>query len=353
MRIAKSTVGAAGVAFAVAIAVATASAPAKAQSGGNDKVTAEALFEDARKLVADRRYAEACPKFADSQRLDPSAATLLNLASCWEKAGRTATAWATYKEAASAANAAGRKDYVTAAERHAEALAPTLSRLTVNVPTPIDGIQVKRDGINVERAEWGSALPVDPGAHTLEASAPGHKGWSTSVDVAPNTVQATATVPALEALPADATPVTPAVVPPPTTTAPPPETVTPPPVKSDGSAGSSQRVSALVVGGAGLAGVVVGAVLAVVAKNKYDTSLGNCLTSNHNSCSPAGLTERSDARTAGDIATVAFIAGGAAVAGGLVLWITAPNGTKAKDSAATPALVLAPTLGGAMLRGTF
>src|SRR5580692_9399649 len=147
MRIAKSTVGAARVACAVAIAVVvTASAPAKAQSAGSDKVTAEALFEDARKLVADRRYAEACPKFADSQRLDPSASTLLNLASCWEKAGRTATAWATYKEAASAANAAGRKDYVTAAERHAEALAPTLSRLTVNVPSPVDGIQVKRDG---------------------------------------------------------------------------------------------------------------------------------------------------------------------------------------------------------------
>jgi hypothetical protein len=350
MRIAKSTVGALGVAIAVAT-----SAPAKAQSTGSDKVTAEALFEDARKLVADKRYAEACPKFADSQRLDPSASTLLNLASCWEKAGRTATAWATYKEAASSANAAGRKDYVTAAERHAEALAPTLSRLTVNVPSPVDGIQVKRDGINLERAEWGSPLPVDPGTHALEAVAPGHKAWSASVEVAPNAAQATATVPALEALPADATPVppAPAVVPPPN----PAETATPaagpPPARNDGSASASQRTSALIIGGAGLAGIVVGAVMAVVAKNKYDTSLGNCEPGNHDLCSPAGLTERSDARTAGDISTVAFIAGGAALAGGLVLWITAPNGTKAKESAATPALVLAPTLGGAMLHGAF
>jgi hypothetical protein len=348
MRIAKSTVG---VAVAVAIAAATASAPARAQTAGSDKVTAEALFEDARKLVADGRYAEACPKFADSQRLDPSASTLLNLASCWEKAGRTATAWATYKEAASSANASGRKEYVTAAERHAEALAPALSRLTVNVPSPVDGIQVKRDGINLERAEWGSALPVDPGAHMLEATAPGHKGWSATVDVGPSGAQATTTVPALDALPADATPPPPPVVAPAPTA--PPETPAPPLTKADGNAGSSQRVSALIFGGAGIAGIAVGVITAITAKTKYDTSLNYCLPNDHNSCLPGGLSERSDARTAGDISTVAFIAGGAALAGGLVLWITAPRGTRATESAAAPALVLAPTLGGAVLHGAF
>ena len=349
MRIAKSTVRALG----FAVAMTAVSAPAKAQSTGSDKVTAEALFEDARKLVADGRYAEACPKFADSQRLDPSAATLLNLASCWEKAGRTATAWATYKEAASAANASGRKDYMIAAERHAEALAPTLSRLTVNVPSPVEGIQVKRDGINLERAEWGSALPVDPGTHTLEATAAGHKGWSATVDVGQNGALATAAVPALEALPVDAnaTPATPAVPPTSTPAAAPSEAV--PPATSGASASSSQRVSAVVVGGLGVAGVVAGIITAAVAKSKYDTSLQHCESLNHNLCDETGVTDRNDARTAGDVSTVAFIAGGVAIAGGLVLWITAPNGTKSKDSAAAPSLVLAPTLGGAVLHGEF
>src|ERR1700735_1999583 len=94
-----------------------AGANAAAQAPSNSTVTAEALFEEARSLVAAGKYAEACPKFADSERLGPSVATLLNLANCWEKAGHTATAWATYREAASAANAAGRKDYLATAQR--------------------------------------------------------------------------------------------------------------------------------------------------------------------------------------------------------------------------------------------
>jgi len=103
------------------------------QTPSNTNVAAEALFEEGRSLVAAGKVAEACPKFADSERLGPSVATLLNLANCWERVGRTATAWATYREAASAANAAGRKDYLATAQRRADGLAPKLARLIVTV----------------------------------------------------------------------------------------------------------------------------------------------------------------------------------------------------------------------------
>src|SRR5580658_6771444 len=121
---------------------------AHAQTPSSSTVTAEALFEDGRQLVMQGKYDDACPKFAASERLDPSTATLLNLASCYERQGRTATAWATYREAA---NAAGRNDYLTTAERHASGLESSLARLTITVEQPVEGLHLERDGVAVER----------------------------------------------------------------------------------------------------------------------------------------------------------------------------------------------------------
>src|SRR6185295_11820463 len=75
-----------------------------------DPAGAEKLFTEARKLLEAGKYAEACQKLADSHQLDPAVGTLLNLAQCYTKLGKTATAWATYQEAAAAAKAAGQPD---------------------------------------------------------------------------------------------------------------------------------------------------------------------------------------------------------------------------------------------------
>jgi serine/threonine-protein kinase len=327
---------------------------AQAAPSSSDKVAAEALFQDGRKLVADGKYAEACPKFADSQRLDPSPGTLLNLANCYDKLGRTATAWATYREAASAANAAGRSDYVATAERHASALEPKLSRLTVSVAQPVEGMQVARDGVLVPRGAWGTAMPVDPGPHDLTASAPGYKGWVSSVTVAPDASRANVTVPALEALPPEALPVpspapSPASVPQPTEAP-----VEPPPgfAETGASRGSGQRILGVVFGGLGIVGLGVGTAFALSAKSKYDDSLNACETANHDLCNPTGISQRNDARSAGDAATVAFGLGAAALVAGGILWFTAPRASAAPRTGSA-SLVVAPTLGGAVVKGAF
>ncbi len=337
---------------AVIAASVAAGAPALAQapSPSGSNVAAEALFEDARALAAAGKYAEACPKFADSERLGPSVSTLLNLANCWEKAGRTATAWATYRQAASAADAAGRKDYLATALRRADGLAPKLARVTVTITQPVPGLEVKRDGVVVESAEWGTGIPVDTGSHSIEASAPGHKAWQVALDVAQDGAQASVTVPALEELPA--APAL-AATPPADATALPasPSSPAKPPPEARPGAGGTQRAIGVVVAGLGVVGLGIGTAFAFSAKSKYNDSIANgqCPT-DPNICDSTGVSERNSARDAGNIATVAFGVGAAAIVAGGVLWFTA--GHAGMQLASAP-LQVSPTLGGFVARGAF
>ncbi|HEY2515936.1 MAG TPA: PEGA domain-containing protein [Polyangiaceae bacterium] len=330
---------------------------AHAQTGGN-KVAAEALFEDGRRLMSEGKAADACPKFVDSQRLDPSPGTLLNLASCYERTSRPATAWATYREAASAAAAAGRQDLVATAQRHAESLASTLPRLNVTVAAPVDGMTVKLDGVDVGRGAWGAALPVDPGEHTLDAAAPQYKPWSTKVTIGKEATTTPVAIPALEAAPA---PPPEAAAPATTPAASTPggaATVTPPGAQPGSTAdvgvshvGRTQRTIGIVTGAVGVMALGAGGVLAAMAKSDYTSSLDNCSKVDANQCYPAGVSQRNTALDKGNAATALFVAGGVALAAGVVIWITAPTGPSHADAKQGAGVALVPTLGGAMVSG--
>ena len=71
----------------------------RAEPSSADKVMATQLYDDAEKEMGRSNYAVACLKYGESQRLDPQLGTLLHLADCWERAGKTASAWATFKDA--------------------------------------------------------------------------------------------------------------------------------------------------------------------------------------------------------------------------------------------------------------
>jgi hypothetical protein len=146
---------------------------------------ADALYRQARDLMAAGDYARACPKFAESQRLDPATGTLLNLAACHEKQGRLATAWLEYSDAVFAARRDGREDRVAYAEERARALEPKLSRLTLLLAADADepNLEIELDGASVGRAVIGAPTPVDPGSHTVRATAPGKKAWSQTLQL--------------------------------------------------------------------------------------------------------------------------------------------------------------------------
>jgi hypothetical protein len=311
-------------------------ATAGAQTGGaSNRAAAEALFNQGRALAASGKYAEACPKFEASEQLDPGLGTLLNLADCYEKLGKTASAWAEYREAIPLARAAGSKVREDLASERAKALESRLSLLTIRAPRGADsaGLEIRRDGIPVLPAELGSPIPVDPGPHTVEASAVGKQKWSSTVELS-EAQKLEIDVPALSpsgqpsAAPAGAG-----------------KPVDAPPLEQTAHPSSGQRTAALVVGAVGIVGVGVGAVFGLGASSKWSDAKSHCSAYPYG-CDAQALEERSSANSKATLSTVAFIVGGAALTGAAVLWFTADSG-KEKNMA----VGVGP--GSAFVRGSF
>jgi hypothetical protein len=175
--------------------------------------------------MQDGKYAEACPKFAESHRLDPATGTLLNLAACHEAEKKLATAWLEYAQAEALARQDRREDRIRFAHEHSLAIEPRLARLAVGVEAAADlpNLEVTLDGFALKSAARGVPAPVDPGEHVIEARAPGRKPWSRRVVIEREAQQETVSVPVLEREP-------PAPVPSPSPEAPRPPAVAPPAV---------------------------------------------------------------------------------------------------------------------------
>lgn len=290
---------------------------AEAQEG--NKAAAEALFTAGRDLMAAGKFNEACSKFEGSQKLDAGLGTLLYLADCYERANRLASAWATFKEAESIAMGRSDQSRAQVAKDRYTKIEPRLTKVLVKVADGNDtNTVVKHHGHVVPRESWGIALPVDAGDQTVEASSPGHKTWTTTVHAEGEGVTVPIDVPVLEV---DNTPK-------PETAPPMPAKQAPPPAADQGaetSTGSTQRTIGLVVGGVGVVGVVVGTIFGLKAKSKNDQSKDNCSKTNPNDCGSSGVALRNQALDAAKVSTAGFIIGGVALAGGVVLFFTAPS----------------------------
>lgn len=82
----------------------------------------------------------------------------------------------------------------------------------------------------------------------------------------------------------------------------------------------TQKVVAVVVAGLGAAGLITGGVFGVLAMDKKKNAEQICPTDCSNQ---DGVDAWSEAKFAGNISTIAFAVGGVALAGGAVLWFTA------------------------------
>src|SRR4249919_971457 len=69
---------------------------AGAQTSASDKAMAEHLFDRGLALMRQGQFSEACTQLEQSEAIERGIGTLLYLAECYEKLGRTASAWAMF-----------------------------------------------------------------------------------------------------------------------------------------------------------------------------------------------------------------------------------------------------------------
>jgi hypothetical protein len=357
--------------FLVALA-ALASENAFAQTR-DDVARAEALFNAGKALTDAGQFTDACGKFAESKRLAPGLGVTLYLADCYEHVGRVASAWTEFRSAEGLARERNDKRADVARAR-AQALEPKLNRLTIAVAPsiPKSALQVLRDGVLVPEEELGQAVPVDPGDHVVVVSSPGHKMRSFDAHLGAETSTATVRVDSLDepiapapepTPPAMRSPLSPATSgSPPVTSESTPATsesastasasVSPPP-PIPGDRGASRRWTGLGVAGLGVVGLGVGSAFALLAKSKLDESNAGanppCDPTDH--CTSNGLTIRKDAEGAAAVSTIAFVAGGIAIAAGIGLYVTAPRSSPGTGVVVAP-IPLAGG-GGAMVQTRF
>lgn len=303
--------------LSAAVVVAALGSSRSGHAQGRDAVAAEAAFAEGRALMQKGRFEEACPKLEASQSLDPALGTLLNLADCYEKIGKTASAWVRYREAAALALERASKEREAIARERAAALEPRLCRLVVKVGEQPADLVVTRDGATVSRAAFGIPVPVDPGTHRVEARASGMAPFSTDVDVRPPAGGGTCGVVTVNVSGAgeggapEAKPVFK------------PIDLTPDPVApSAPSRWGAMHTLAVVSAGLGVVGLGVGSAFGLSASGTKSDADAKCVPAG---CTAEGKALLADAGSSADASTIAFSVGAVLLVTGVVLWVASPS----------------------------
>ncbi len=293
----------------------------QAQPSAN-KAAADALFAEGRALMTQNKYEEACAKFVESERFEPGVGTSLNLGECHEKQGHTASAYGAFGEAKRLAMIRKDTEREAVAQGRRAAIEPRLSKVAFSLPKNVLRPRVLLDGQELGAGAIGAAIPVDPGKHVVEAFAPDKLPFAKVLQVPSGPV----TVP-VEVFFLDK---------------PPPQW-------------STTRSAGVLVGAAGVVGVLAGGVFGSVAIAKNDTSKQECLPADPSRCSLRGVSLRNQAGTFADVSTGTMLAGGAMVGLGVGLFFLGGNVEAENPRAAGFGLfpVVSPGFGGAVFQAEF
>jgi hypothetical protein len=282
---------------------------------------AQRLFEEARVLQSKGQIEEACARFEASEKVEPAVGTLLNLAECAERKGKTATAWQRYRQAATMAARRADAEREALAQRKSDAVMERLSRVVLRPPaTPLPAsARIARDGEVVPADELGGPVAVDPGYYRITVEAPGFRPWTRSITVGPGPVTVEVELPTLEP---DRAP----VAPPPS--APIAATEPPPPAPAPANAPSlAPPTGTWIAAGASVVALTAGSFFVLRARSVWADVDARCPGGHCPDQSTVdSLAPRKDeAQRDATIGTVALAVGGVALATAVVLYLLRPS----------------------------
>ncbi|MEO8840685.1 MAG: tetratricopeptide repeat protein [Kofleriaceae bacterium] len=293
---------------------------------------ADEVFKQAKKLMAEKKYAEACPKFEKSYQMDPGIGGQLNVGKCYEEWGKLGKAYRAYSEALKKAEDTN-DNRAEKIKKLVAQLEPQVPRLVIHVPPDAEttGLQVAIDGVSITVEELAKPQLVDPGPKQVEYAlgsgarktkiVPVERGGTSEI-----TLELPKTTASSE--PAKHTDVVVTPKPDPDTTE----------VADD--TGHGQRVAGIAIAGVGVVGLAVGSYLALSARGTYNDALSAHCMNMTNACDAQGLTDTHDARSRANTATIIFSVGVAATVAGIVVYVIAP-----KAASNEHAFYVVPTLG--------
>lgn len=343
--------------------------PTNAQSvDPQAKTMVQSLYEQAIGLMDEKNFAAACPKLEQATTLSPNAIGVrLGLGECYVGQGRFASAWAQYMKAEALAAAAGARETEAKAEARAEAdkLEQKIVMVTITVSVEarnVPGLSVTWDGVEQAVSTWGTPMPVDLGKHVLEAKAPQRRSWSQEVNLEKGGASVEQKVPVLEPVPVEVKPTVREPVPvqvKPTVREPVHVETKPrpiePPRRPEVPFMAPSRTWMHPVGitavSVGAAGMIAGGVLGGMAISKRDASNAECNPQNF--CTKRGVSLREEMVAISPGSTAGWIAGGAFVAIGVTLLVTAPQEKKEAKASKSVAWQLRVGSGGFGVEGVW
>jgi hypothetical protein len=280
-----------------------------ANAESRDPAAADALFRRGREAMEAQRYDEALPRFVESQRLEPAAGTLMNIATCEEKIGRLASAWQHWNEAIDALPATD--DRLAFARSRVKALEQKLPRLAVSLAAGRDQrARVFRDEVELGLASQGVPLPVDAGTHTITVQMPGHRTEKTTVQLGEGEQKQIAVRPGAAV-------------------------ATVPDEREEPGAAPWRRTVGWTMTGLGVAGLSVAAVSGIMLIEDKRVAEANC--PNKACVNQEGLDAVASGRTLTAVNTAGWIAGGVGLGAGLYFLLSGGR-THASAPRVTPSV---------------